>query len=113
MENPSLSVQDICAIIEKCSEVGVRSFKWGDLKVSFEDKRKPEPNTATPQGQGEVTPENFVDEEEAVRVDELQVKEDQFANALLENPALAEEILANPELMEQLLDEMGVTNEYE
>jgi hypothetical protein len=113
METKTLNTTDICAIIKQCSESNVDKFEWGDLKFTFNAKKDTELDDYTPHFQGqEVSNLNsFIDDTEEVKQTELDVKFEQFANSVLEDPALAEEIMANEERLEELAHNLGASDD--
>lgn len=111
MEQKILKSKEICDIIRQCSESGVSSLKFGDLEISFEDKKNIS-ELATFQGHEteinniEVEPvklENFIDESQ-VNEDARELRVMQINESLLEDPHLAETILSSEELLEDYID---------
>jgi hypothetical protein len=99
-----MTVPEVVSIINECGASGVSELKFGDLYVKFSTKAAsniPDPlPTVT-----EITESQKKNESRSLENDELNFREDQLANALLENPLLAEELLIKGEL------EKGVAQE--
>lgn len=93
----SLDAAAISSIIESCAKHGVRELKFSELQISFGSPVIETPLQANPKSPvAEITDEqheNFT--KDAIRTEELSLREQQLESALLENPALYEELLQN------------------
>lgn len=100
---------DLCAIIETCTNHGVRSFEYGSLKLDFGAKLAPPGSSAThpvgdeipaphPAGDAIPAPDHDKINQETLEADELRFREEELLNAPIENPVLAEQLLIDGEL---------------
>jgi hypothetical protein len=88
-----LQCQDICLIIEKCSAHGVTTLKFGSLEVSF----NPVPKQNKPGAEISAETHDKLNEEANLK-DEVDLREEQIANAQVEDPLLAEQLILDGEL---------------
>jgi hypothetical protein len=124
-----LGAPEICAILEASAKAKVSKLKFGDLEVEFGSAPTParnpdrvvaetlyesnqhlkSPGWGYPSAPAPVTA--ITDEQkkmiaEALRREEVSLKDDQLANALVEDPVLAEELLE-----EELLNNTELRND--
>ncbi len=116
-EKMSLTSDDVCAIIEASAKNEVSVLKFGDLHIEFgmnaTQLRKlfPPPDypvsvgplsplSQPPSPAGAAIPETQHDKmnKNAIENEELRLREEEIANAIIENPLLAEELLREGEL---------------
>jgi hypothetical protein len=119
-EKISFKRQDICAIIEKCSECGVAEFQMGELKFSFNAKKKVITKEHLPSKaiEGpktlEVSPEIDEEIDNSKKLAELEAEiiemEYELSTMHIADPELHEELVATGKIeeMEQLLGEKYV-----
>lgn len=105
-----LGAAEICAILEASAKAQVTKLKFGGLEVEFGGAPIPAPIVSTPPtGWQGFQPQSFENTApapvtaitaeqkrmiaEALRREEVSLKDDQLANALVEDPVLAEELL--------------------
>ena len=100
--NKTLASKDICEILEACGKFGVRELSYESLQVKF----GPAPREASDQNQNtnsssvtEITENKHKEQtERAVEEAEVLTREEQLAYAMVENPALYEQLLRDGEL---------------
>lgn len=113
MAKNSLSSRDVCDIIQACSQSKVSVLKFGELYVRFGPQAEGS-NTSTPES--DFVPENTstpvkpnsdteISEEQHARIsqdslvaDEISTREEQLAMAMVEDPALYEQMIRDGEL---------------
>jgi hypothetical protein len=96
-----LSCQEIEAIIRLCSQKGVTELNFGNLHLKFGVINQME-NQPLPQATTDVEISETQHKEQtkqAIEQDEVALKEERLAFALIENPSLAEEMLDDGELL--------------
>ena len=89
----SLTVRELKAIISLCSNRGVSELKYGSLSLRFGDVVQ---NKTTARCSS-VVAQNRIDEDTTDQ-NEFEVREEQLANLLVDNPAAYEKLLAQNEL---------------
>ncbi len=121
-EKRSLSVADLCAILDACGKAQVTVLKFGDLHVAFGTQAEKAPPPSVPRGTS--VEENVKEalsrlpateiagtqQQEATRNlanDERALKKDQLALMAIENPALLEELIQSGELDEDVGEDNG------
>lgn len=120
----TLSVDNICSIINVCSQNGVAELEFGDLKVSFKDKKKHVepivvPNTfhGPESNQTDIQPVTVIEEDQDPEFNtdlERDLKGLQAQNAILENPELAEQLeFMDEEEVEQFFAQMMGEKDHE
>ena len=101
------STTEICRILEVGAKVGVQELRFHGLHVRFGRPAEPiAPGPALDQTiPSSAPPEKAISEEQhtkqnqdALEVDELRLKEDRLAQLFIENPLEAERMLMNGEL---------------
>jgi predicted nucleic acid-binding Zn-ribbon protein len=108
----SLQVKDICAIIKSCRNCGVTKFKFGDLEVDF-GRPALSPHGKCGEAVNHLSVAEITDEihekqmKEALEQDELRLKDEQVAQALIENPLLAEQLIMDGELEDDSEPDFG------
>lgn len=90
-----LTSYGICEIIKQCGESGVAEFKYGNFHITFQ-ARNGECIDETPyQSPGQVTAiAKVLDEDELIKLDEINAKEEDLAQIKLQDPLQYEELLA-------------------
>lgn len=103
--NPDVPISELCDLIRACGASGVADLSFGTLHIQFHapDTKREEHQWPVHDDQADLPEENreqrsVADEKEAIEADELQLREDQLAMALLENPAEFEKLLVAGEL---------------
>lgn len=120
----TLSVDNICSIINACSQNGVTELEFGDLKVSFKDNKKTVepivvPNTfhGPESNQQNIEPVTVIEEDldPEYNIDlERDLKGLEAQNAILENPELAEQLeFMDDEEVEQFLANLMGEKDHE
>lgn len=110
-EKSPLSTADVCLILDASAKAGVTELQFGGLHVKF--GRGPGPLTEeAPLGkQQDSAPSSHADMSEAqhqsiaqatLERDEISLREEQLARALVEDPDRYEELLARGELSDEL-----------
>lgn len=104
-EATSLTVTELCSIIESCAKASVRAFTYRELRLEFGDVATAIPTPPPPAPEPSSTETTLSDlhtkqNASALLSAELQIKEEQIAYMVLENPLLAEELIANGEMIE-------------
>lgn len=96
LEKNSLSAESIIALIKTSSEHGVTSLKFGGLELELGIKTK----AAATQPVTEITEQEqkLNDEKNLVR-QELESRQEQIDNMLVEDPVQAEKLIADGELV--------------
>lgn len=92
----SLTAEQVIEIIKVSADKGATSLKLGDLHIAFEVKPK-----ESKQNQSEIVlsqAEHDAQTQNAVVQAELDTKEDQIDNMLIEDPARAERLIAMGDL---------------
>lgn len=89
----SLTVRELKAIISLCSNRGVSELKYGSLSLRFGDVAQ---NKVTARCSS-VVAQNRIDEETTEK-NEIEVREEQLQQMLIENPTMYENLLAQNEL---------------
>lgn len=113
----TLSVDNICSIINVCSQNGVAEIEYCGLKLSFKDTKKTVepiivPNTfhGPESNQNNIVPVKVIEEDQEPSFNEdleRDLKGLQAQNAILENPELAEELeFMDEEEVEQFFEHM-------
>ena len=113
-EKSSLSCQDICTIIEKCSSSGVSNFQIGSLKFSFNasEKTVTKPLTLSQVSERPVgfTPEIEEEMNNSAKMAELEAelieKETELSILHIEDPAHYEELVAAGTI-DEMVTEIG------
>lgn len=120
----TLSVDNICSIINVCSQNGVAELKYCGLELSFKDKKKTVepivvPNTfhGPESNQDDIQPVTVIEEDQDPEFNndlERDLKGLQAQNAILENPELAEELeFMDDEEVEQFFAHMMGDKDHE
>ena len=120
----TLSVEDICSIIDACSSNGVSSFNYGGLEVSFKDRKEHVENIIIPSNfHGPESIQNDITIVDEIKEDldpeynkdlERDLKAIELENALLENPELAEAVeLMSEEELEAFMKNLMGEKDYE
>lgn len=100
-EKSALSPEQVCAIIKACGESQVRVLKFAGLYVEFErtpltpvvaEEVLPPPATEMAESQLKI------EEGRGILQRELQIRDDQVAQMMIENPVLAEQLLMDGDL---------------
>lgn len=92
------TLEELSSIIKICGDNAVTSFSWGDLRISFGEKK----DLATPISLTPHSPQAEAELEEETRVhDELKVRQDQIDQMLIEDPLEAERLIAENELIDE------------
>lgn len=107
----NLDAADICTIIEACAKFGVSKLSFADLHVHLgpqSDVPKIEPHSSTNDAAMSdvvASPEAAISEEkhkkfteEAIVYSELETREDQLDNMIIENPSEYERLMTEGEL---------------
>ena len=105
----ALTSDEVRAIIRSCATYGVLELKFRGLEISLVPKdseaRKPEMVAGNVPRETSNNPVNEITEQEhehqnqdALEIDEMRLKEEQLAMAFIENPSLAEEMIRNGDL---------------
>jgi hypothetical protein len=98
-----LNSHDIVAIIKDCIPMGVTKLKFGSFQLDIEFGRPANTNHESPALK--VTDLEKASDE-ALLSDEVSLRNDQFRQMHIEDPAKAEELIANGDLEDdELLDE--------
>lgn len=101
VKEKALSSQELDAIIRSCSEAGVIKLKFGDLHISFGKKVREElvatipPKTFEPEISEE---QHKAQTKNTVERNEIEMREEQVAFSIIEDPALAEKLISEGEL---------------
>lgn len=99
MAKNTLSSRDICDILEACAKSKVTSLQFGGLIVSFGTPAASTiPNEEKSNAVTTITEQHETSTRAAIEHDELVLREDQLANALVENPVLFEQMIKDGEL---------------
>lgn len=98
-----LNPQDICRILQACAKTKVKEFKLGDFSVSFEEKPgiKPVESPTLITGSAESV------EQESIARDEVDIRERQMAEMLIEDPLMYEKLLEQGELEDAKQENSG------
>ncbi len=106
-----LSSQEVCAIITSCATNNVSVLKFGELYLRFGPTAEEQPKSESAHPK---TPDTAISEQQHEKQNEQTLeyeseltREEQLANALVENPLLHEELLRNGELEDDADDEPG------
>lgn len=108
-----LTSEDVCSIIRACSESGVMELEFQDLHIVLGKQAKP-PQDSIGAGVTEVipTPEPQIKEQDLppdeLLKQEIQAREEQLAQMMLEDPAEAERLQLEGDLSD---DEPGTNEE--
>ena len=106
----ALTSDEVRAIIRSCATYGVLELKFRGLEISLVPKdseaRKPEtmvagnvPRETSNNPVNEITEQEHEHQnQDALEIDEMRLKEEQLAMAFIENPSLAEEMIRNGDL---------------
>lgn len=101
--NPEMNAKDVCAMIRACGESGVTELSFGPLTIRFAPKPSVGESPSEPP-KTEFHPPMYyrTTEEEQTQLlrDEVALKEERLAMALLEDPVEFEKLLAAGELEE-------------
>lgn len=99
-----LSPAEACFILEVSARTGVTELKFRDLHVVFGKTAESRHEADMPHGPAspaanDLTATQHLEQSKAaLEQDELRVRQDRLAMALVEDPALYEELLVNEEL---------------
>lgn len=104
--NPDVPISELCDLIRTCGESGVSDLTFGTLHVQFHapgTKREEVHPWPVHDDLADLSEEkreqwSVADEKAAIEADELKLREEQLAMALLENPAEFEKLLVAGEL---------------
>jgi hypothetical protein len=112
-----LSREEVCSILETSAKIGVLELKFGDLHATFgrparqEDGRgplAPYPFVQQPHAPPSVTALTEKEHQEqnstALEADEVRLREEQLARALVEDPVAYERLLRDGELTDGIHD---------
>lgn len=98
----SLTSQELNAIIRLCSQSGVAELNFGNLQIKFGLNSKLQestpPNLVTSDVEISET-QHKEQTRQAIEQDELRIKEERLAFAMVEDPGLAEELLEEGDLL--------------
>lgn len=95
----AFTAEEVCGIISACGTARVSHFKWDGLEVAFEKAHSEESKPTTPHPVDEST--RIIAEKIATDTlvkSEVEVKEEQLANMLIEDPLAYERNLMSGEL---------------
>lgn len=101
----SLTVDEVCRILDASARTGVSLLKLGDLHVEF-GRKEPEPSRVPSPLRPDAIPAaemavlQLKEQNRSTELDELQLREDQIAELLLTDPLAAEEMIRNGDLEE-------------
>lgn len=108
-EKYCLSVAEVCKIINISSKVGVSEISYGDLSVKFGRSTEPGPDGShTGHRLASLPVKNITDEQHetqskaSLEAEEVLLREEQLARALVEDPVRFEELLRNGDLGDEL-----------
>lgn len=102
---PEMNAKDVCAIVKACGESGVTEITFGPLTIRFAPKPSVgEQQEAIPQAEHFIEVQNRIQTEQEAQDDllhqELEIKRERLAMALIEDPVEFEKLLAAGELEE-------------
>ena len=111
-----MTAQEVCLILESCAKTGVAVLKFGNLEVTWSHPAsflaQTDPPALAPATEIAVVPNHTELNTQAREDNEIRMREDQLAMALIENPMLYEELLANQQLEDED-DEIDGESEFE
>lgn len=93
-----LKSEELEAILKLCNRYHVKALKCPGLEVSWEDHIILRDETPVPKA--EILAEQTKEQAKAILQAELELKREQIANMLIEDPSRAEELIASGELIE-------------
>jgi hypothetical protein len=100
-----LASEDICLIIESCSNHGVSTLKFGDFELSFGPKAQALPPGEDGNIDSSIPPVTEITDDQrtklakdALEQDELDLRERQFAELTITDPLAAERMLIDEEV---------------
>lgn len=100
-----LSTKEVCRIIKLGKKAGLSELKFGELHVSFKSPIEQVAKATMRQPRIPSVPVKAPTEntqKEALAQDELRLREDQLAMALIEDPVRYEQLLRDGELSDEL-----------
>lgn len=111
-EKSDLSTDEVCRILETSAKSGVTSLKFGGLSVTFEKKlepvgvplAEPHPNSVLAPVTVLTEAQHLNQTQEVVLRDEVHLRQEQLAQAMIEDPLRWEELLRSGELTEDDVD---------
>lgn len=104
----NLSTDEICRILETSSKSGVIELKFGDLHVTFGTPAGHVPSVENVVEQPPVASPVLTDDqhkrqsEESLEMEQVRLREEQLARALVEDPVEYERLLSQGELSDEL-----------
>lgn len=100
VKEKALSSQELDAIIRSCSAAGVAELKFGDLHITFAGKPKVEVVATPPKvSEPEISETQHQEQtKQTVERNEIELREEQVAFSIIENPSLAERLISEGEL---------------
>ena len=101
MTSPVRITKDLRKILRLCITNGVKTFQHGDLRLEFHENMPQTISTGRVRVSANMPKPNHEQQaEESLRNDEINVKEDQLAMLLIENPEEFERQIAAGDLEE-------------
>lgn len=101
----SLTIEEVCRMIEVCAKASVRRIEFGELRLEFGEFRPASLDRPTQEAPELTTPTEAAlsemhdkQNEETLGVEEARTKEDRLALMLIEDPLQAEELITNGEI---------------
>ena len=111
----SLNTEDICEIIRTSGSCGVSLLKYGSLLLDFGQQAKFEKTKSNANKAGHEAAISDITHDtqtqEAIEQEELRFRADQVAQALIEDPSLAEKLILDGDLEDDADD--GDESQYE
>lgn len=92
----TMTVTDICSIVEKCALNGVKDFHLGELHIQFKENTSviaPTIDDAPVYIPPEVQEKIESQAKDAIEIEEIRAKQDRLAHAMIEDPELFEQLL--------------------
>lgn len=90
---------EVCSILKACAEANVTELKFGDLHVFFgASPLDAQLSARAPTPEAEISEQQTQIERRILEIEEARTKEDLLAEAILQDPSLAEELLISGDL---------------
>lgn len=88
-------------ILKLCSRYKVKALKCGNLELSWDEHVVYDFSQGTPVPKAEILAEQSSEENKSLLQTEAELREEQIANMLIEDPSAAEALIAEGELVDE------------